>query len=96
MAFSSDGRRIASDSWDQTIKLWDTVTGQEPLTLRGHSGEIESVAFSPDCRRERERQLGPDHRALGHDHGPECTLNRDPCRPMSSQFSGKTNIAGMP
>jgi WD40 repeat protein/serine/threonine protein kinase len=48
VAFSPDGRRIASGS-RETIKLWDAVTGQETLTLKGHSGD--SVAFSPDGRR---------------------------------------------
>ncbi|KAG8819591.1 hypothetical protein FRC19_009674 [Serendipita sp. 401] len=51
IAFSSDGRRIASGSDDNTIRLWDAETGQglgEPL--RGHEGAVRSVAFSPDGR----------------------------------------------
>jgi WD40 repeat protein len=32
------------------VKLWDTRTGQEALTLRGHAGVVRSVAFSPDGR----------------------------------------------
>ena len=49
--FSPDGRRIASASEDQTLKLWDVATGQETVTLKGHTGEIRSVAFSPDGKR---------------------------------------------
>jgi WD40 repeat protein len=36
---------------DQTIKLWDVRGSQELLTLRGHTGAVTSVAFSPDGRR---------------------------------------------
>ena len=51
MAFSPDGRRIVSGSEDQTLKVWDAETGQETLTLKGHTGSVYSVAFSPDGRR---------------------------------------------
>jgi WD40 repeat protein/serine/threonine protein kinase len=52
LAFSPDGRRLASASWDINrgsvgeVKLWDVATGTEILTLPGHV----SVAFSPDGR----------------------------------------------
>jgi WD40 repeat protein len=49
--WSPDGRRIASASGDATVKLWDTFTGQEILTLRGHTDEVHAVAFSPDGHR---------------------------------------------
>ena len=37
MAFSPDGRRIVSGGGDKTLKVWDAATGQETLTLKGHT-----------------------------------------------------------
>jgi WD40 repeat protein len=51
MAFSPDGKRIVSGSFDNTLKVWDAETGQETLTLEGHSGSVTSVSFSPDGKR---------------------------------------------
>ena len=50
IAFSLDGRRIASGSRDKTIKLWETETGNPVRTFQGHNEEVTSVAFSPDAR----------------------------------------------
>lgn len=50
IAFSPDGRRIASGSYDNIVKLWDPKTGVCMATLEGHSGWVPSVAFSPNSR----------------------------------------------
>ena len=47
VAYSPDGRALATASWDKTVKLWDAATGAERATLVGHSGVVSSVAFSP-------------------------------------------------
>ena len=47
VAFSPDGKVIASSSNDSTFKLWDVATGRELRTLSGHSDHFTSVAFSP-------------------------------------------------
>jgi WD40 repeat protein len=51
VCFSPDGRRLASASDDSTVKVWDAQTGQERLTLKGHTAPVTSVCFSPDGRR---------------------------------------------
>ncbi|MEH1856275.1 MAG: hypothetical protein V7L11_32455 [Nostoc sp.] len=48
VAYSPDGRIIASGSKDSTIKLWDVSTGREIYTLKGHFDSVNSVVFSPD------------------------------------------------
>ena len=50
-AFSPDGKRIVTGSWDKTAKVWDAGTGQEILTLKGHKCWVASAAFSPDGKR---------------------------------------------
>lgn len=48
VAFSPNGKTLASGSDDRTIKLWNVATGQNIATLHGHTDAVRSVVFSPD------------------------------------------------
>jgi WD40 repeat protein/tRNA A-37 threonylcarbamoyl transferase component Bud32 len=51
VAFSPDGRRLLTASWDHTARLWDADTGKELRTLQGHECSLASALFSPDGRK---------------------------------------------
>jgi serine/threonine protein kinase len=56
LAFSADGKMLATGSRDQTVRWWDLVQTQEglldspkdPTLFKGHKGDVTAVAFSPD------------------------------------------------
>jgi CHAT domain/TIR domain/WD domain, G-beta repeat len=50
VAFSPDGRLLATASYDGTAWLWDPATGEQLRALAGHAGWVRGVAFSPDGR----------------------------------------------
>jgi WD40 repeat protein len=47
VAFSPDGKVLASSSRDKTVKLWDPATGELKRTLTEHSADVYDVTFSP-------------------------------------------------
>jgi len=51
VAFSPDGNRLATACLDGTVKVWDTIGGQETLTLNREPSAVRSVVFSPDGKR---------------------------------------------
>jgi len=71
VAFTPDGKQLASASRDNTIKLWDASTGAALQTLEGHSNWVWAVAYlagrqAAGVAVARVRQVG---QAVGRRHG---------------------------
>jgi WD40 repeat protein/uncharacterized caspase-like protein len=50
VAFSRDGKLLATAGTDNTIKIWDVAAKRDLVTLTGHTANIESLDISPDGR----------------------------------------------
>ncbi len=48
VAVSGDGKTVVSCSTDQTVRIWDVVTGQQKAQMNGHQGAVHALALSPD------------------------------------------------
>ncbi len=61
VAWSPDGKRIASGSWDETVQVWDAADGGHVYTYRRHIYSVYTVAWSPDGKRIASGALSPDN-----------------------------------
>ena len=61
MSFSPDGKTLATAGAYSTIVLWETSTGNQIRTLRGHTASVYSVSFSPDGKTIASGSSSPDN-----------------------------------
>jgi len=65
VCFSPDGQRLATASYDHTVRVWDAEKGLEMLVLRGHTFWVNSVCFKPRRPAPGHRLMGPDGAGVG-------------------------------
>ena len=69
VAYSPDGRRLASGSYDQTVAVWDAETGQRLRELTGHQGGVSVRGVQPGRATPRLGVRGPDRGGVGRRDG---------------------------
>jgi WD40 repeat protein len=94
VAFSPDGKLLATTSRDRTVRLWDVASGQphgQPLT--GHTDTVVGVAFSPDGKllatTSWDRTVRLWDVASGQPHGPPLTGHTDTVYGVAFRPDGK-------
>ncbi|MGB0647632.1 MAG: WD40 repeat domain-containing protein, partial [Bradymonadia bacterium] len=103
--FSPDGHRVAGGSGFDSIWIWDAHTGKFMRELRGHSGRVSSVAFSPDGKLVMcgcsalviyDAETGNMKQELkghmGSVHSVACSLVKDPIRLVSGSWDHTVRI----
>ena len=75
VAYSPDGRRITSGSWDGAIRVWEVESGAEIAVVCGDGG-VNSIAYSPDGRRIASSSVDGTVRVWDTESGAEVISSR--------------------
>jgi WD40 repeat protein len=77
LGFSADGRFVVAGTGGPTLRVWDTLTGQEVTQLKGHQGSVSVVRTVPDGRSLISGSIDTTAVVWNLDHLPRLDLTRD-------------------
>ena len=96
-AFSSDGKYLATGSWDGELVLWDLASGTVRHVMRGHTSRVTGVMFSPSGKIIASSSIDETLRLWDTETGQERAVLTDRGQPfyaMRFHPSGQTLAAG--
>ena len=96
VAWSPDGKRLATGSVDQTAKVWDAASGREVLTLHAHNRPVTSVAWSPDGNQLATGSVDQTAKVWDATSGREVLTLRAHNKPVTSVAWSRTGSSSPP